>query len=116
MQIRGRQSSGCSLQVQVCRDLEGVFRWTEERSRWEDRELVLFAAVGEKAEAPALLVAEIAQPAQVRGCVAQALLVLLASLWPIGGRPVWARLGGFRICVDIAELSPKADLNPCVAA
>lgn len=69
-----------------------------------------------KAKAPAILVAEIAQPTQVCGCVAQVLLVLLASLWPIGWRPVWARLGGFRIRVDIAELSPKTDLNPCVAA
>src|SRR5438105_12800188 len=114
--IVGAGSGGCSLQVQVCRDLEGVFRWTEELSGWEDGELILLAAVGEKAKAPALLVAEIAQPAQVRGCVAQTLLVLLARLRPMRRRPVCARLGGFRIRVDIAELSPKADFNPCVAA
>jgi hypothetical protein len=34
----------------------------------------------------------------------------------MGRRPVRARLGAFRIRVDIAELSPKADLNPRIAA
>src|SRR6266511_2468894 len=36
---RSTGTGGRLLQVQVCRDLEGVFWWTEERSRWEDREL-----------------------------------------------------------------------------
>src|SRR6266536_1481679 len=88
------QTSDRSPKVRLRRDLEGIFRRTHKLPGWEDRELVALVAVGVEGEAPALLVAEVAQAEEVGRGVAQPLLVLLARLGPVRGRPVGAeRLG-----------------------
>src|SRR4051794_7126552 len=48
--------------------------------------------------------------------VAQSLHIFLASLMPARGWPIGAWLQVFGVGVDVAELSPKADLQTCVAA
>ena len=103
------------MQVRFGRDPEGLFGRTEGLAGGEDREFVALVAVGVEGEAPALLVAEIAQPAEVHRRVAAALQVLLAGFRPVRRRPVRAERLGLDVGVDIAELAAEADLQPVVA-
>src|SRR5947207_1100176 len=88
----------------------------EKLARGEDRELVALTAVGVEGEAPALLVAEKAQAAEMSGGVAQPLHHLLAALRPVRRRPIRARRLRLRVGVDVAELATKANVEPRVAA
>src|SRR5436853_5248005 len=102
------------LQIHT-RRAKRLLRRAEELARREHRQLVALVAVGIEREAPALFVAEVAQPAEVRRRVAQPLQVLLARLGPVRRRPVlarWLRLG---VSVDVAELSAEADVEAGVA-
>src|SRR5205085_1675660 len=97
-------------------DLEGLLGRAEKLARGEDRELVALTAVGVEGEAPALLVAEKAQAAEMSGGVAQALYHLLAALRPVRRRPIRAQRLRLRVGVDVAELAAKANVEAGVAA
>src|SRR5207253_10921188 len=108
--------SAATAEVQPGGDVEGLLGPAEELTRGEDRQLVALVAVGVEGEAPALLVAEVAQPAEMGRRVAQPLLHLLARLAPAGRGPVLAERLRLGVGVDVAELAAEADLEPGVAA
>ena len=103
-------------QTHIRRDLEGIFRRTEELSGRKHRQFILLTAVREEAETPPLLVAEVPQPTQVHRRSEHSLHVLIACLRPVCRRPVRTGRHRFRVCIDVAELRSKPDIQACITS
>jgi len=102
------------LQVN-CSDFE-TFLWsTEPAAVLKYRWFISSVAVRVEAQTPPLLVAKIAESAEMRGCVAEPFDKLCPRFRMIRRRPtrgdVW-----FYISIDIAELTAKTDVETKVLA
>ena len=79
-------------------------------------QFILLTAVREEAETPPSLVAEVPQPTQVHRRGTHSLHVLLTRLRQVRRRSVRTGRHRFRVCIDVAELRSKPDIQACITS